>query len=91
MDPSRTAGLTPGTVHSMIITTVDSGGMDAKTVKSTNTYPYALFKNNTANNYKRKKAAFTGVANLTIVTPSRWLADEVKHVFLKRLSSTGHS
>ena len=48
-----------------------------------NTYPYALFKNNTANNYKRKKAAFTGVANLTIVTPSRWLADEVKQSFLK--------
>ena len=32
--PFTTAGLTPGTVRSMIITTVDSGGMDAKTAKS---------------------------------------------------------
>ena len=48
-----------------------------------NTYPYALFKNNTANNYERKKAAFTGVPDLTIVTPSAWLAGEVKQSFLK--------
>ena len=32
--PFTTAGLTPGTVRSMIITIVDSGGMDAKTAKS---------------------------------------------------------
>lgn len=46
------------------------------------TYPYALFKNNTAENYVRKKKAFTGVPRLTIVTPSSWLADEVKRSFL---------
>lgn len=46
------------------------------------TYPYALFKNNTAENFRRKRAAFTGVPNLTIVTPSRWLAGEVKRSFL---------
>lgn len=46
------------------------------------TYPYALFKNNTADNFRRKKAAFTNVPNLTIVTPSRWLAGEVGWSFL---------
>ena len=33
--------------------------------------------------YKRKKTAETGVKNLTIVTPSQWLADLVKQSFLK--------
>lgn len=47
------------------------------------TYPYALFKNNTARNYERKKAAFTGVPNLTIVTPSRWLAGQVEQSYLR--------
>jgi len=46
------------------------------------TYPYALFKNNTARNFERKKAAFTGVPNLTIVVPSRWLKEQVKQSFL---------
>lgn len=47
------------------------------------TYPYALFRNNTENNYERKRIAFTGVPNLTIVVPSRWLEREVKQSFLK--------
>ena len=47
------------------------------------TYPYALFKNNTRRNYERKKEAFTGVPDLTIVVPSRWLGEEVKQSFLK--------
>lgn len=47
------------------------------------TYPYALFKDNTVNNYERKRIAFTGVSNLTIVVPSKWLAGEVKKSFLK--------
>ncbi len=46
-------------------------------------YPYALFKDNTKWNYAAKKAAYTGVPNLTIVTPSRWLADMVKKSYLK--------
>ncbi len=46
-------------------------------------YPYALFKNNTAWNYEAKKKAYTGVPNLTIVTPSAWLAGLVKDSFLK--------
>ena len=48
-----------------------------------NTYPYALFCNHTEQNYVRKKAAFTGVKNLTIVTPSQWLKGQVEQSFLK--------
>lgn len=47
------------------------------------TYPYALFRNHTIQNYERKRAAFTGVADLTVVVPSRWLAGEVRQSFLK--------
>lgn len=46
------------------------------------TYPYALFKNNASKNFLRKQKAFTGVPDLTIVTPSRWLAGQVKESFL---------
>jgi len=45
-------------------------------------YPYALFKDNSALNYERKKKAFTGVPNLTVVTPSRWLAGFAKQSYL---------
>jgi len=47
-----------------------------------NVYPYALFKDNTRNNYIRKKKAFTGVPDLTVVTPSRWLAGFAKQSYL---------
>ena len=46
-------------------------------------YPYSLFKDNSRQNYKQKKEAFTGVRNMTIVTPSHWLASLVKDSFLK--------
>ena len=45
-------------------------------------YPYALFKDNTIKNFADKKKAYTGVKNLTIVTPSAWLADLVGQSFL---------
>ncbi len=45
-------------------------------------YPYALFRDNAANAFVRKKAAFTGVENLRIVTPSEWLAEQVRSSFL---------
>lgn len=34
-------------------------------------------------NYKKKKELFTGIPNLTIVTPSQWLADLVRQSTLK--------
>lgn len=46
-------------------------------------YPYALLKDNSKAAFLRKKECFTGVKNLTIVTPSQWLAELVKHSFLK--------
>lgn len=46
-------------------------------------YPYSLFKDNSIQNYKLKKKSFTNVSNLTIVTPSYWLADLVKQSFLR--------
>jgi putative colanic acid biosynthesis glycosyltransferase len=46
-------------------------------------YPYGLLHDNSANNYKRKKELFNGLKQLTIVTPSKWLKDYVKHSFLQ--------
>ncbi|HJA93702.1 MAG TPA: glycosyltransferase [Candidatus Eisenbergiella merdipullorum] len=45
-------------------------------------YPYALFCDNSREAYARKKAAFQGVKDLTVVTPSRWLKGLVKKSFL---------
>lgn len=46
-------------------------------------YPYAIFKDNTIWNYAKKKQVFTGVKNLTIVTPSQWMAGLVRESFLQ--------
>jgi glycosyltransferase involved in cell wall biosynthesis len=45
-------------------------------------YPHLAF-DNTKRMYQLKKKWFTGVENMTIVTPSQWLADLVKQSFLK--------
>lgn len=47
-----------------------------------NEYPASRIKDNSWQNFDRKKAAFTGVENMTIVTPSNWLAKEVEKSFL---------
>ena len=52
-------------------------------VQHAKVYPYALFKDNTIASYRRKRKAFCGVENLTIVTPSKWLAEQVGQSFLK--------
>ena len=46
-------------------------------------YPQCYLKGDVGRNYLRKKAAFTGVKDLTITTPSRWLADQVAQSFLR--------
>lgn len=46
-------------------------------------YPYGLLHDNSVNNYKKKKEAFLGLKNLTVVTPSIWLKNYVKQSFLK--------
>lgn len=48
-------------------------------------YPYALFKDNSKENYNRKKRMLGNhsIPNMTIVTPSDWLAGLVKESYLK--------
>ena len=46
-------------------------------------YPSSFGIDNSKNNYLNKKNIFTGINNLTIVTPSNWLADLVKNSYLK--------
>ena len=43
---------------------------------------YSWFFDKSAKNYKRKKEALQGL-DLTVITPSKWLADLVKQSFLK--------
>jgi glycosyltransferase involved in cell wall biosynthesis len=45
-------------------------------------YPKSLLIDNSINNYRLKKEAFTGIENLTITTVSSWLASTVKESFL---------
>ena len=47
-----------------------------------NSYPKSLF-DNSKKMYNLKKRLFTGIENLTIVTPSEWLAGLVRQSFLK--------
>ncbi len=46
-------------------------------------YPAALLADRSKTNYRKKKALFTKPENMTIVTPSEWLAELVKRSFLK--------
>ena len=46
-------------------------------------YPYSLFKDNSRQNYLNKKNIFANVPNMTIVTPSRWLANIIKQSHLQ--------
>ena len=47
-------------------------------------YPMSLFMDCSRKNYDRKKASFTGVKNMTLITPSQWLANLVKQSFLNK-------
>ncbi len=46
-------------------------------------YPSSVLFTCAKRNYNRKKVAFTGVKDLTVITPSKWLADLTKESFLK--------
>lgn len=48
-----------------------------------NGYPKSWFLDNSRNNFYRKRALFTNLKNLTIITPSYWLANHVQNSFLK--------
>lgn len=49
----------------------------------THEYPRSILLDNSKNNYYWKRETFCGVKNMTIVTPSYWLANLVKQSFLK--------
>lgn len=49
----------------------------------THRYPACYVKGAASQNFDRKCEAFTGVKNMTLITPSQWLADLVKQSFLK--------
>jgi len=46
-------------------------------------YPASMLLDNSKRNFAKKKALFTGVKDMTLITPSRWLADLLKQSFLK--------
>lgn len=46
-------------------------------------YPISLLKDNSRRNYFDKKALFTGLPQLILVSPSKWLADLTRLSFLK--------
>jgi glycosyltransferase involved in cell wall biosynthesis len=46
-------------------------------------YPSSWLIDNSTENFYRKKAIFTGVDNLVLVSPSEWLAIELKSSFLR--------
>lgn len=46
------------------------------------TYPASLLLDGSCRNWQKKRALFTGIPDLTIITPSQWLAGRVKQSFL---------
>lgn len=46
-------------------------------------YPQSLLLDNSTRNFNLKKESFLGIKDLEIITPSKWLANEVKNSFLK--------
>lgn len=53
-----------------------------------NKYPASKFADNSRWNYLRKKELFTSLDNLFLVTPSEWLANEVKLSYLSEYPLT---
>lgn len=47
-------------------------------------YPKSCFLDQSARNYEEKKNLFTAVKNMTIITPSEWLAGIVKQSYLSK-------
>ena len=47
-----------------------------------NIYPRRLFVDSSARNWREKRALFSGMPNMTLITPSRWLQQEAARSFL---------
>lgn len=54
------------------------------TCPQTRCYPKSFGKDNSKWNYQKKKALFTSVKNMTIITPSHWLAGIVRQSYLQK-------
>lgn len=48
-----------------------------------NSYPQSLCADSSRINYEKKRNIFCGVKDMTLITPSQWLADLAKESFLK--------
>lgn len=48
-----------------------------------NEYPKSIAADNSTFNYQKKKELFTGIENMTLVTPSEWLRERVSQSFMK--------
>ena len=46
-------------------------------------YPASILVDNSKKAYKKKKQLFTGIKNLILITPSKWLKEQVGYSFLK--------
>ena len=55
---------------------------ECKNCSQRKTYPSSMFFDKAKRNYLCKKTAFTGVKNLTIITPSVWLKDKIEDSYL---------
>jgi len=49
-----------------------------------NGYPKSWFLDNSRVNYQQKKKLFTGIENMTLVTPCEWLANHLSNSFLSK-------
>ena len=47
------------------------------------TYPQSLLLDNSRKNFQQKSSLFTGIPNLTLITPSQWLADLLQESYLR--------
>ena len=61
----------------------DAWQHECKNCPQVKEYPASLFFDKTRAMYLKKKRIFEGFDNLTLVTPSEWLANRVKQSFLK--------
>lgn len=46
-------------------------------------YPKSILRDNSRENYEKKKALFTGIPNMSLIVPSHWLESRVRDSFLR--------
>lgn len=66
----------------------DSWKTGCKNCPQKKEYPSSILFDNSKQNWIKKKELFTGIPNMTIITPSEWLAGLVKESYLKEYPVT---